>query len=493
MRIAVGSLMQEANTFVPFRTDLDTFRSVYLHRGAEMLTGYGAARVEVPAFFDVLREANIEPVPLLAAHAGSSGPVTRAAFDMLVSEMEQRLRDAGPLDALLLALHGAMLVEDNPDAEGEIIERMRAILPAAMPIGVSLDLHGHITPRMLQPGTFLIGYREYPHIDMYETGERVARLMLDTLAGRRRPQMALAKRHMLVSPVNARTGEPPLSDVVAAARAMEDTGRVLHATLFPVQPWIDVPDLGFAALVCADGDVEVAQAAAEELVTMAWDARHAFIPDLIPLEEAVRIGLASEGTTVIGDTGDGPSGGAAGDNTAVLRELLAAGADKAGRLSYCALVDAEAVAQAAAAGIGATVTLSVGHKLTCDGEPVTITGRVRTLTDGVFTQHDAGMQGIEANFGPTAVIAIGDIRLALRSLPSFEWDTGMYTSVGLPLRHAAMIFVKSSSHFRVAFSPHADRVLAADTPGATAGNMRRLQFHNVTRPLYPVDYNEPGP
>jgi microcystin degradation protein MlrC len=492
MRIAVGSLMQEANTFVPFRTDLDTFRSVYLHRGAEMLTGYGAARVEVPAFFDVLREAGVEAIPLLAAHAGSRGPVTRAAFDTLMGEMEQRLRDAGRLDGLLLALHGAMLVDDNPDAEGEIIERMRAILPARLPIGVSLDLHGHITARMLQPATSLIGYREYPHIDMYETGERVARLMLDTLAGRRQPVMALAKRHMIVSPVNARTAEPPLSDIIAASRTMEDAGRVLHASLFPVQPWIDVPDLGFAALVCAEGDAEAARAAAEELAAMAWDARKAFIPDLTPLDDAVRIGLASKGTTVVGDTGDGPSGGAAGDNTSVLRALLSAGADRAGRLSYLALVDPEAVAQAVTAGIGATVTLRVGHKLTGDDEPVSITGRVRVLTDGVFTQHDAGAQGLEAHFGPTAVIAIGDIRLALRTLPSFEWDTGMYTSVGLPLRQAALVFVKSSSHFRVAFSPHADRVLAADTPGATAGNMRRLRFRNVTRPLYPVDFNEPG-
>jgi microcystin degradation protein MlrC len=247
--------------------------------------------------------------------------------------MEQRLRDAGQVDGLLLALHGAMLVEDNPDAEGEIIERMRAILPAGRPIGVSLDLHGHITERMLQPGTFLIGYREYPHIDMYETGERVARLMLDALAGRRRPVMALVKRHMIVSPVNARTAEPPLSGIVSAARGMEDAGRVLHASLFPVQPWIDVPDLGFAALVCTDGDAAVARVAAEELAAMAWDARQAFIPDLTPLDEAVRIGLTSEGTTIVGDTGDGPSGGAAGDNTAVLRALLSAGVDKAGRLS----------------------------------------------------------------------------------------------------------------------------------------------------------------
>lgn len=492
MRIAIGSLMQETNTFVPFRTDMETFRSVYLHRGEAMLSGFGTARVEVPAFLDVLRANNIAPVPLLAGHAGSNGPVTRDCFDALVGEMVQRLveahaSDAGPVDAVLLALHGSMVVEDEPDAEGEIIERVRAVLPAETWLGVSLDLHGHITRRMLQPRTFLVGYREYPHIDMYETGERTAKLMLETLAGRRHPVMALAKRHMIVSPVNARTAEPPLSEIVAAARAMEDHGRVLHASLFCVQPWIDVPDLGFAALVCSDGDQAAAQAAADELVQMAWDARGRFIPDLTPLDEAVRIGLASEGTTIVGDTGDGPSGGAAGDNTAVLRALLAGGAATAGRLSYLTLVDAAGAAQAIAAGVGAEVTLSIGHRQTGDGAPVTITGRVRAITDGVFTQYDAGAEGSEVCFGPTAVIAIGDIRLALRSLPGYEWDTGMYTSVGLALRHAALVFVKSSSHFRVAYGPHAARILAADTPGATVGNMRRLAFRHVTRPLYPLD------
>jgi len=487
MRIAIGSLMQETNTFVPFKTDLATFHSVYLHRGDELLTGYGTARVEVPAFIDVLRANNIAPVPLLAAHAGSNGPVTRAAFESLLGELLHRLAEAGPLDAVLLALHGSMVIEDEPDAEGEIIERLRAILPPDKWIGVSLDLHGHITQRMLQPRTFLVGYREYPHIDMYETGERTAHLMLHTLAGKRHPVMALSKRHMIVSPVNARTAEPPLSQIAAAARAMESTGRVLHASLFCVQPWIDVPDLGFCALVCTDGDQPAAQKAADELAEMAWNAREKFIPDLTPLAEAVRIGLASEGTTIVGDTGDGPSGGAAGDNTAVLRALLEGGAATAGRLSYVTLVDAEGAAQAIAAGIGAQVTLTIGHKQTHDGPPVTITGRVRTLTDGVFTQHDAGAEGSEVCFGPTAVIAIGDIRLALRSLPGYEWDTGMYTSVGLALRHAGLVFVKSSSHFRVAYAPHATRILAADTPGATVGNMRRLRFQHVTRPLYPLD------
>lgn len=487
MRIAIGSLMQETNTFVPFRTTVDTFNAYYLRRDAELLTGFGAARVEIPGFLSVLAEAGATPVPLLAGHGGSNGPVMRETFHVLVNEMVHRLAARLPVDGVLLALHGAMVVEDEPDAEAEILERVRNVLPPGTPIGVSLDLHGHITPRMLQPDVFFVGYREYPHIDMFETGQRTARLLLDVLAGRRRPVMALAKRPMVVSAVKARTTEAPLAGIVAEARRLEADGAVLHASLFPVQPWIDVPDLGFAVLVCADGDAAAAQAAANRLADMAWAARAAFEPELVPLEEAIRIGLSSEGTTVVGDGGDAPSGGAAGDNAGVLRALLAAGADHAGRLSYLTLCDPAAVKQAVAAGAGAQVTLQVGHRQTRDGEPVEVTGVVRAITDGVFTMHDAGAQGSEAHLGLTAVLAIGDIRLAIRSLPGLEWDTGLFTSVGLDLRHAALVFVKSPSHFRVAFGPHAARVLAADTPGATCGNMRRLAYRNVTRPLYPLD------
>jgi microcystin degradation protein MlrC len=487
MRVAIGSLMQETNTFVPFRTTVDTFNAYYLRRDGDVLTGFGEARVEIPGFLSVLREAGVTPVPLLAGHGGSNGPVMRETFDVLVSEMVHRLAARRPVDGVLLALHGAMVVEDEPDAEAEILERVRNVLPPGTPIGVSLDLHGHVTPRMLQPDVFFVGYREYPHIDMFETGQRTARLLLDVLAGRKHPVMALAKRPLLVSPVKARTTESPLSVIATEARRLESSGAVLHASLFPVQPWIDVPDLGFGVLVCADGDDAAAQRAADSLADMAWNARGQFEPDLVPLAEAIRIGLSSDRTTVVGDGGDAPSGGAAGDNASVLRALLQAGADHAGRLTYLTLCDAVAAKAAASAGVGATVTLLVGHRQTRDGDPVEVTGTVRAITDGVFTMHDAGAQGSEAHLGLTAVLAIGDIRLAIRSLPGMEWDTGLFTSVGLALQHAALIIVKSPSHFRVAFGPHSARMLAADTPGATCGNMRRLRFSKATRPLYPVD------
>lgn len=487
-RIAIASLMQESNSFSPLKTTVETFASYYLLRGDEMLTGYGDARTEVPGFFNILAEAQAEPVPLLAAYAAASGTVTRQAFDVLVGEMEERLRAVDPVDGLLLALHGALVVEDQPDGDGEAIQRLRRILPASVPIGVSFDLHGHITPLKLQPNVFHIGYRAYPHIDMYETGQRTARILLDVIEKRRAmPAMALAKRPLLLSPVCTRTTDGPFRPIAEEARRMERDGEVIHAALFPVQPWIDVPDLGFAALVCAD-DAQSAETAAEKLVEMTWQRRDNFFPDLTPLEETIRIGLASDGMTLVSDAGDAPTGGSAADSAAVLKALLTADADKVPRLSYLTICDPGAVVAAEAAGLGAEVITPVGHYFSKqDGTPVTITGRVLSLTDGTYQMTDGGPNGLTLSMGPTAVIAIGSIRLLARSQPSMEWDKAMFVSQGLPLDRAALVFVKSPAHFRQSFGPFAARILSANTPGPTAPDMRRIPFTKATRPLYPLD------
>jgi microcystin degradation protein MlrC len=486
-RIAVASLMQETNTFSPIPTTVAVFDSYFIHRGDELFTGYGAARVEVPAIMATLRAAGHEPVPLIAAYAAAAGTVTRAAFDALVGEMEERLRAAGPVDGLILALHGALVVEDQPDGDGEVIARMRAILPEDVPIGVSLDLHGHITPLKLQANTFHVGYREYPHIDIYETGERTAALMVEVLAGRRRPVMALAKAPVLVPAVCGRTTDGPLAAVAQAARAAEASGEVLHASIFPVQPWIDVPDLGFAALVCAE-DAVTAQAVADRLAAMVWELRNDFELGLTPLHEVIAAGLTSPGMTLVSDTGDAPTGGSAADSAAVLRGLLAGGADRSDRLSLLTLCDPAGAAAAHGAGVGAMITLSVGHAFSIkDGDPVSITARVLSVSDGAYVMRDAGANGLRIEMGPTAVLGIGGIRLLLRSRPSMEWDTGMYLSQGLDPATAALVFVKSPSHFRVAFGPYAARILLADTPGPTRADVRKLPYVRVTRPLSPLD------
>jgi microcystin degradation protein MlrC len=489
VRIAIGSLIQESNSFAPNSTTVATFAAYYLWRGEEMLTGYGAARVEVPGFLDVLRAEGATPVPLLGGFAGSGGPLTRGTFETLLADLIARLRAALPVDGVLLALHGAMLMDGEPDPEGAILYAVRTVVGPDLAIGVSLDLHAHVTQRMVDGATFIVGYQEYPHTDIYETGVRTARLLLQTLRGERRPVMALAKRPLLLSPVRAYTAEGPLKAVADRARALETAGRVLHASLFPVQPWLDVPDLGFAALVVADDDRDAARAAAEELADMVWAIRASFEPDVVELEDAIRIGLAApSGLTVVADAGDAPTSGSTADSTTVLRTLLAAGADRASRLSYLTLCDPEAAHRAAAAGVGQDVTLTVGHTRWLAGDaPLAIQGRVRVLSDGVCTMTGAGAQGLEMHMGLTAVLALGSIRLAIRSLPAMEWDPAIYHSVGLDPRAAALVFVKSPAHFRASFGPLAVRVLVADTPGAARINMRRVPFRHVTRPVYPLD------
>lgn len=485
MRVAIGSIKQESNTFVPARTTLDSF--TLRLAGEDMLSGYHASRVEVPAFLDVLRAADVTPVPLFAAATTPGGPLTRAAFDSILDELTMRLRAALPLDAVLLALHGAMVVEDDPDAEGTILQVVRSIVGPALPVGVSLDLHGHITQAMVDRATLIVGFQTFPHTDTYETGIRAARLLLETLRGRYQPTMALAKRPVIVSPVNARTTEGPLRVVAETARAMERSREVLAASLFPVQPWLDIPGLGFAAVVVSDNDQVAARQAADRLADMVWTARAAFEPDLIPLEEAIRVALAApDGLTVVGDAGDAPSGGSPADNAAVLRALLAQGADGADRPSYFTLCDAEAARAAAAVGVGADVTVRVGHRVSA-GEPVAVTGRVTTLSDGLIRLKGPGDAGTRLDMGLTAVLAIGSIRLAIRSRPSSETDAAVYYTVGLDPRDAALVFVKSPGNFRASYAPLAARVFVADTPGPTQANLRKVNFRQVTRPLYPLD------
>lgn len=487
-RIAVASLMQETNSFSPIPTTVALFESYYIHRGAEMRTGFAAARVEVPAVIETLEAAGMEPVPLLAAYAAAAGPLARADFDRLVGEIEHRLREAGQVDGLILVLHGALVVADQPDGDGEVIARMRAILPDGVPIGVSLDLHGHITPLMLQPDCFHVGYQAYPHTDMFETGQRVARLMIDTIEGRCRPVMALSKAAVIVPAVAGRTTDGPLAAVAQAARRMEAEGFVRHASIFPVQPWIDVPDLGFAALVCADGDGAAAQVAADRLAAMVWSVRNDFDLDLTPLPEAIAIGLAGEGMTLVSDTGDAPTGGAAADSAAVLRALIDGGADKATRASLVTLCDPAAAHAAHEAGQGATIEVALGHAFSVDdGTPLRVRAVVVSVSDGRYVMGDAGAQGLDMDMGPTAVLGIGAIRVVVRSRPSMEWDRGLYLSQGLDPGQAALVFVKSPSHFRVSFGPLAARILLADTPGPTRADVRGLPYRRVTRPVWPLD------
>jgi len=489
MRIAVGSLVQESNTFAPTLSDLESFEAGTLVTGDAVLEFGRRTRIELPAFLDVLAERGVTPVPLITARGGSGGPLRRDAFEVLLDDLLARLRAALPVDAVLLSLHGALVLDDHPDGDGLVLQAVRDTVGPDVPVAASLDLHGHITPLMVDQADILVGYKKYPHTDIYETGARTARLLLGRLDGRFRPVTVMAKRHLLLSPVSTTTDAPPFRDLMDRTEALESAGRILAGSLFPVQPWLDIPDLGFAAIVVGDGDRGTAREVAESLCDEAWRRRAEFAPHLVPLDEAVRRALAApRGPVVVGDGGDAPTGGSAGDNNTVLRALLAHGADRSGKTVLLTLADAPAVAAAHAAGVNAEITVPLGHTVSRkDGAPITVTGRVRTLGDGNFTMTGPGMTGVRQRMGRTAVLAIGAIHVVLMEHPTIEWDPALHRSVGQDPAEMDVVFVKSPSHFRVSYRPFAAELMMAETPGPNCGDMSKLTFHHVTRPLYPLD------
>ena len=299
--------------------------------------------------------------------------------------------------------------------------------------------------------------------------------------------MSISKKPMIISPVNSRTTDGPMVDVVATARELEKDTQILAVSYFMVQPWLDFEDLGFGTLVCSDANPLKGQKAADTICEMVWARREELLPSLTTLEDAIDSGLKGPGVTIIGDCGDATSGGAGGDNITVLKTLIEKKADQGPALVYLTLVDAPGAVKAAKKGAGSAVKLRLGHTLSRqDGKPLEVEGIVKTITDGLF-KMSAGLEGAEMNFGLTVVLAVGSLRVAIRSVSGLEWDVAQFTSVGLDLSLPKLVFVKSPSHFRATFGPYADKILTADTPGPTRVNIRKVNYKKLRRPIHPLD------
>jgi microcystin degradation protein MlrC len=488
MRIALGAFSHEANTFAPRLTTRADFAAQRLKYGHDMLAGLeGTADEETGALGVLASEPTCEVVPLLAARALSGGPLVGADFRALRDEFVARLRAALPVDGVLLVLHGAMLAEGEPDATGELLRALRAVVGAAVPIVGTLDLHANVTARMAREATALIGYHTAPHIDMFAAGQTAARLLLRTLQGACKPSMALARLPMLIPAENARHTDGPLSEVINQALALERSGAILHGGIYPVQPWLDTEDMACSVVVVTDHDALAARSHADTLARAFWQRRAAFVPELVAPDEAFRRAAArASGTIVFCDSADAPTSGSTGDSTTLLRAALRAAPFE--QLVLLNIVDAPAVAQAVAAGVGAEVSVPVGGGLAPQYyAPVTFTGRVRLISDGVFRATGASMSGATHHMGRTVVLTRGGLHLVVMERAVSQWDPHIYISVGEEPRAARVVQVKSPAGFRAAYQGIADDVYIIDAPGIASPKLTALDWKHLPRPIYPLD------
>lgn len=487
--IALGSLFTECNHFAGPPTDLACFERHELRRGAEIL---GQTAGTVGGMLGVLRELRAGVAPLLVASACPGGPLTAECYRQLKTELLDRLGSAGPIDGVLLALHGSASAADVGDLEGDLLQAVRALVGPTTPVVASLDLHAHVTGTMVHAADALLAWETYPHRDAYATGGRAARMLLDILAGKARPAMALAKVPVLVGGVRGHTeGDGPFADVMRFAKGHEGKGGVLSTSVFLVHPYLDLPDMGGGGLVITDNDMPGAVALAGEIARRYWDRRFDLDPPVVSPAQAVRRGLdIGGGPVLLVETADCCGGGAAGDSVHALRALLELAPQEA---ALVPVVDPEAASRCRLAGVGSQVTLELGHKLDPRwGRPLSLTAQVLALGDGEFRYTGGIWDGQPGDMGPCAVLQAGGIRVLVTTHATYDWADEQFRAVGLDAGGAKFVVVKNPMNHRLGYAGRYREAILLDTPGPTPATLHRVAFRNLRRPYYPADGDIPG-
>ena len=490
MRIGIGSIFQESNQFAATQTDLSLFHNSYVHE-RESLLQLAGTDCEVAGMLAVCAGAGAQVVPLAAARCVSGGVLNDNCYAYLKEALLAPLREAGTLDGLVLAMHGSMVAASQLDPEGDILDAVRAIVGPELPVVMTLDLHAHVTPRMVRQATALVSFAHYPHDDTYSTGERAADLLLKTVQGECEPAMALAKVPMICGACNGQTfGDGPMTQLTQKARCLERQPSILSVSCFQVHPHNDLPDMGCGAVVVTDNDPALAAKEAHALAADFWERRWAFETETLTVGEAVARGRRTKGGPVLlVDTADCTGGGAPGDSVALLRELLAMGLDES---TFLMVVDAAAAQMCAEAGIGRKVSLQVGYSIDPTwGRPVAVSGVVRRLSDGGFVYDGGLFGGTLASMGLSAAVQIGGIELLIMSQPTYDWGDEQFRSVGMDVRRAKFIGVKNPMNYRRAYRDVMKAAFVVDTPGPTPAHVRNLRYRRMKRPFFPFDEEIP--
>ncbi len=490
MRIAIGSFVQESQFFSPVKGTWQHFGPEQIVRGRAMLDAAAGTRSEIAGALDVAAQRSAQLVPLLRAmSSSSSGPIVREVYESIRDELLARLRDAAaqPLDGVLMVMHGAMSAEGYDDATGDVLQRVRTIVGEHVPVIATLDLHANITRLMCIAADGLVGYLTFPHVDMYETGERGMRLLCDAIASQAHPVTVMAKLPMIVPAENAQTTQGVIHDLMRAAQAHLAEPGILDISFFPMQPWMDAPEAGCAVVVVADRAQRArAETIAMQLADSWWQRRTEHRIELAPTAQTIAEALASTRKPwILADSADAPSSGAPGDSTATLEPLLDAHPEKD---CYTNIVAPEAVAALIAAGVGSEVTVTLGA---CSGttlyRPITVSGRVRLISDGEFVHKGEGFRGATMHRGRTAVLQVGRVHIVVMERACLQWDPELYRSVGLEPRDAQIVIVKSPAGFRAAYSPIAAEIRVLDAPGVCTPNLLTLPYAHIPRPMWPFD------
>lgn len=491
MKILVVGYQHETNTFAPLKADWAAFNrgDVFpaFMQGQAMLDQLTGVNLPVGGFIAAALARGWDVLPACWCGASPSSYVTQDAFERISAAVLADVAKGG-FDAVYLDLHGAGVADHVDDTEGELISRIRIMVGPELPIVASLDLHANVTEAMLDQADALVAYRTYPHIDMAATGALAAELLARRMTLGRKEDVQFRRLPFLI-PLNAQsTWMVPAQGLYEALAAADDQFgvRLSFCMGFPAS---DFDECG--PMVWAHGE-RATEALAHLYAHVAEPAQWTL--DFLPAQDAVAHTLARaadmDTPLIIADTQDNPGAGGSSNTTGLLHALLAQGAGRRfpGQVALGLMFDPEAAQAACTAGVGATVSLSLGQAVpTFTGQisdpPVTAEFRVRALSDGKVILKGPMMTGMAATLGLCACLELDGVLVAVASGQMQMLDRELFRMVGIEPEAMKIIVVKSSNHFRADFTPLvADArtdIIVAKAAGPMAADPADLPWKNL--------------
>ena len=481
-RIFITGFWHETNTFAHGQTGLDDFHTYQYAEGDDLFATFADTNTEIGGVMNAALELDLNLIPGLFAGAVPSGLISGEAYQTLLDRTLDLLAGAGEIDGALVHLHGAAVAVGAQEADADFLHALRRQL-AGVPIVVTFDLHANLSDNLIAGADALIGYDTYPHNDMADRGREAAHMLHRMLWSSKRPEKIFRKLPFAPPPQVQGTDSKPVAGIMAMLGDKRDWGGIWSASIAWGFPYADVEHLGVGVLVQGD-DVHHANRIADELACAIWRQRGDFDAGLIDVEEAVRNAMAAPvGPIILVDVADNAGGGAPGDGTTILAELL----DQDAANAVIVLCDPEAVRAAKSLGVGAMFSGSVGGKADdLHGPPVSLMGEIILQQSIFYLRQGDYMTGQRIDLGQVAVIKAGGVTVMLTEQKALPFDADHLAAAEIAAETMQIIVVKSAIAWQAHFRSFAKGEIYVDTPGVCASNLKRFEYSQLSRDVFPI-------
>lgn len=485
-RILLAEFKHETNTLSQQKTDFESFRNRGYLTGQAIIDNRLHTGTEMGAFLDILLDQpDVSLIPVVAANAMPAGPVTQDVFDLVCGQIVAAVRQSGPIDCVLLSLHGAMVTESSGDGEGDLLTAIRQAAGEHVLVVSTLDLHANISPAMAANANALITYEAYPHVDMYDRGLEAARIVLRTLRGEINPVMRCVHLPLILPAMT--TLDANMKKLVDQIYQYKQMDHILSVSFGHGFLCADTDVLGATVGVVADGDEDLAETVAEKLADLIWQAKEKLVHETISAQQAIeRAQLTDKGPIVFADVADNPGGGSSCDGTHILRLMIEQNVSDA---AVALIYDPDAVEAAVKAGVGQMVDLNLGGHTQSDimGEPINCRAYVRLIRDGRYQNRGPMERGMTVNLKKSAVVEIGGISVIIAANRTQPYDLEIFYAHGIDPTRRKILLLKSTHHYKAAYGPIARQMLSVEVSGLMPQNPKHLSYTKCRRPIYPLD------